>query len=115
MKNFIRLFLVVAVVFLAVPTNDAQAAPHSPTGAITGKVVDSAGNPVRGATVDLQINMRNGNVFHARMKTDRDGKFSMRKVPVGRGVVKAHKQGVGHGKQRVKIEKDKLTRVRIKF
>ncbi len=115
MKNMIRLFLVLAVAFMALPTNDAQAAAHHPTGAIAGKVLDSAGNPVKGAVVEIEIHTRNGHVFHARMKTDRDGKFGMRKVPVGRGMVKAHKQGVGHGKERVVVRKDKLTRVRITF
>lgn len=115
MNKLIRLFLVLAVVFLAVPTNDAQAAAHHPTGAIAGKVLDSAGNPVKGAIVEIEIHTRNGHVFNARMKTDRDGKFGLRKVPVGRGTVKAHKQGVGRGKARVIVEKGKLTRVRIKF
>ena len=115
MKNLIRLFLVLAVATLALPTTEAQAAAHHPTGAIAGKVLDSAGNAVKGATVVIEITDRHGNVFTARMKTDRHGKFGMRKVPVGRGTVKAHKRGVGHGKTRVRVEKDKLTRVKIKF
>ncbi|MBC8405605.1 MAG: carboxypeptidase regulatory-like domain-containing protein [Planctomycetes bacterium] len=113
MTSIIRFFLVLSVAFLALPQSDAQAASAHRTGSLAGIVLDASGNAVADAHVQVEIHTPNGHVFNARMRTDRNGHFHLRQVPVGRGVVKAAKRGVGQGRTRISVKAGKTTRTRV--
>ncbi len=100
----------------------ANAAAPAATGTITGKVVDSSGNPVGGATVRLMMvpkwmaGGRNGRrhrpqqpqpgqtIWHHMTfgvtRTADDGTFTVNNAPVGAYRVMAMDRGVGFGRSR---------------
>ncbi len=53
-------------------------------GRVAGRVVDGAGRPVAGLTLELAPS---GNASGARVVTDRDGRYSLARVPPGRFVL----------------------------
>jgi carboxypeptidase family protein len=113
MRSLISLFLVVSVTFLGLAQADATAAANQPTGSVAGLVVDSAGNPVPGARVEMEIRTANGHVFRARTHTDRNGHFGIRQVPEGHGRIRSAKRGVGRGHSRLMVRARHTTRVKI--
>jgi protocatechuate 3,4-dioxygenase beta subunit len=113
MRSLISLFLVVSVAFLGLAQTDANAASRHNTGSVVGIVVDSAGNPIEGARVEMEIQTANGHKFQARTHTDRNGHYGFRHVPEGRGQIRANKRGVGRGHARFGVRAGHTTRVKI--
>ena len=111
-----------ALQFSATPPAAAHSiSPHA-TGSISGKVVDSSGNPVAGAVVRMvRLPGRGGHGRHMRRgrwhkptpgvtewhklifgvtATADDGTFTANKVPVGRYRIMVMDRGVGFGHSR---------------
>ena len=83
-----------------------------PTGAIRGIVVDGGGDPVAGARVRLFRTHHRRHIV-ARTVTNEAGLFGSRQVAVGRYVVAAAKRDVGHGRTRVAVHEDEVSRAEV--
>ncbi|OFW13551.1 MAG: hypothetical protein A3F70_18535 [Acidobacteria bacterium RIFCSPLOWO2_12_FULL_67_14] len=81
-----RSYLIRGVLALGVVL--AMAAPAAAQGMIRGKVVDEAGKPVEGATVDI---VGTENNRKAQVKTNRNGEFMQIGLPSGNYTVTARK------------------------
>lgn len=69
-----------------------------PDGRVRGRVVDSAGSPVRGITVDLLVRRAHeaaARATHLRAATDRNGVYEIRGVPPGVFIVGVDLRGAG--------------------
>lgn len=110
MRTLFLLIAVLAVLGLCVAPAVATSAA---VGAVSGVVVDHAGNAVPGAHVAIRIQDINGHVFDARTLSDRHGHFTFRPVPAGHGAVGARARGVGQGRTPVRVLPGQETRVRI--
>lgn len=72
----------------------ALAAPAAAQGTVRGNVKDSAGQPVEGATVSIDM-QGNARTVHFEAKTDRKGEFLQVGVPVGLYRITAEKGALG--------------------
>lgn len=114
MKKYFVLALIVAAGLLLAPLAQANGGPPPPPkGDLVGVVLDQAGNPVPAAVVEVQVQLPNGDRFHARTRTDRRGRFEFRRIPAGPGAVRARKRGVGSGVVRGRIVPGQVVRARI--
>ena len=99
---------------------DQDAATTEQTGTLTGKVVDSSGNPVSGAIVNVMLIPANGPrqrgrvkpnevqpgqtvwikrvMVHGITKTADDGTFTVNNAPVGKYRIFVFDRGVGFGR-----------------
>ncbi len=88
---------------------------HVEPGAISGTVTDAHGHAVGGARVEVEIHARDGRVFHARTRTDRQGHFAFPRVAPGKGVIGAGKRGVGRDRQRILVHPGEHIRVHLEL
>jgi protocatechuate 3,4-dioxygenase beta subunit len=89
-----RFVLVPGAIVLAIVLWNIYVATHN-NGLLTGRVTDSAGRPVAGATVSLWVYNFTTYEEKQRVKTDADGVFRFTDNPSHRIQVSADKPGVG--------------------
>lgn len=121
MVALLAVLLIGAVAPVVTQVAQAQnAATTDQTGTLTGKVVDSSGNPVSGAIVNVMLIPANGPRHRGRMKpnevqpgqtvwikrvmvhgitkTADDGTFTVNNAPVGKYRIFVFDRGVGMGR-----------------
>jgi hypothetical protein len=86
----------------------------SPGATVSGRVLDTSGQPVVGSINLLQ--MQNGDVramIQARARTEPDGAFSFRSVPYGSYVIQASGGTQGFASLRVNVDKPEVADLRL--
>lgn len=113
-----RTLLTLALLFSApviLPNDTMAAVAAQDPGRVVGLVVDSSGNAVADARVQIEMTTRSGRTFKVATRTDRRGRFLFDRIPESRGVIRAGKRGVGGDRERLLVRSGETTRVGLEF
>ena len=114
MRTLLTLALFFSAPFILPSDTVAAVAVHDP-GRVVGRVVDSNGDAVADASVQIEMTTRSGRTFKLDTRTDRRGRFSFDRVPESRGVIRAGKRGVGGDRERLRVKSGETSRVGLKL